>query len=79
MTVVDKFCFCGRLETGGIVVGILGIVGNLLVIKESAVLLNALAEIYGGKLSPDSSPEDEEIYKMICSKLTGLIRNVQKN
>lgn len=74
MTLVDQFCFCGRLETGGIIVGILGIVGNLLVIKGSAVLITVLAQIYGEKLKPGSTPEEEEIYNIVCSKVTGLIK-----
>lgn len=28
----DKFCWCGKLETGGIVVGIVGLVTNVLFI-----------------------------------------------
>lgn len=75
MSLVDKFCFCGSLKTGGVIIGVLGIVFNVLIIKGSAILLIVANQMYKDeKLPEDATPFEEDLYHQICSRLMGLIR-----
>lgn len=76
MVLVDKFCFCGRLETGGMVVGILGIVGSILLIIGTTVGLVFLGNAYGEDLPPGSSSQDEEHYKTVHATIMGLTTQI---
>lgn len=71
MVLVDKFCFCGRLETGGMVVGILGIIGNLLVIIGTTAGLVFIGTNKGQEVPYGASDEEREQHKTIQTTLTG--------
>lgn len=73
MSLVDKFCFCGRLETGGMVVGILGIIGNLLVIILTSIGLVVMGQAYGQDLPPNSTPSETEQYNNVHTLLLVVI------
>lgn len=71
MSMVDKFCFCGKLETGGMVVGILGIIGNILVIIGTIAMLVFVGHAYGIELSPGASQDEREQYESARTVLIG--------
>lgn len=78
MVLLDKFCCCGRLETGGMVVGILGIIGGILAIIGTTVGLVFLGHAYQQELPPGSSHQEEEDFKAIHTGVLGLNTNLTK-
>lgn len=78
MSIVDKFCFCGRLETGGMVVGILGIIGNIIIIIGTIAMLVFVGHAYGIPLDQNATEHDREQYEAAHTILLGLNRKRNK-
>lgn len=58
MAYFQKFCFCGRIELGGYVIGALEIIHTLYLMIISMSLLNNLSEVF---------PKDEDLgFSKIC-------------